>query len=39
MKNVKNIQLTNIPRGGGHGPALLGRLTDFRRGSRSLIIR
>ena len=26
MKNMKNIQMTKIPRGGGYRPALLGRL-------------
>ncbi len=36
---MKNAQLTNIPTGGGHGPALLGKLTDFRRGSRTLLMR
>ncbi len=34
---MKFVQMTKIPMGGGHELALLGSLTDFRRGSRALI--
>ncbi len=35
---MKSAQMTNIPRVGGHRSALLGKLTDFRRGSRTLSV-
>ncbi len=35
---MKNAQLTKIPTGGGQRSALLGKLTDFRRGSLSITV-
>ncbi len=36
---MKSAQMTKISTGGGQRSALLGKLTDFRRGSRTLITR
>ncbi len=36
---MKFVQMTKIPMGGGQRPALLGKLTDFRGGSRTLLMR